>query len=47
MFYFVVYRDIEEWEENFNVVNVNKIITHLILVFNKISFVINEANWNY
>lgn len=45
--YFVVYRDIEEWEEHFDAVNVDKTITCLILVFNKMLFVTNEENWNY
>lgn len=45
--YFVVYRYIEEWEEHFDVVNVDKTITCLVLVFNKMLFVTNEENWNY
>ena len=42
-----MYQDIEEWEENFDVVNVDRTITYLMLVFNKMLFVTNEANWNY
>lgn len=42
-----MYRDIEEWEEHFDVVNVDKTITCLVLVFNKMLFVTNEENWNY
>ena len=40
--YSVVYRDIEEWEELFDAVDIDKTITYLILVFDKILFVLTK-----
>lgn len=37
-----MYRDIEEWEEHFDAVDIDKTITYLILVFDKILFVLTK-----